>query len=396
MTGVESRIFEWVIVGAGIHGCHIAICLRASGIPGEDLLLLDRFPSPMAQWSKSTARTGMRSLRSPAVHGLDVSPYALFDCADRLPHGGPSPFNPPYERPDYTYFQAHCQQLVDMHGLSDRLLAREALRLEAQDDHYVLSTKGPEVRAHRVVLAVGQPPPCRPLWAQDRARIRHVFDPDWSGAPQSHHVVVGGGLTAAQVALSLSQQSSVTILHRHPWRVHQFDADPCWMGPKCYNATYLEASPQARREMISQARHRGSITPETWEELERAVQAGTVRCLQTEVERVTDTRLKLSDGSWLPYSQVTLATGFALRRPGGDLVDRLVASLDLPVGPCGFPLLTPDLQWRERLYVSGGLAELSLGPVARNISGAREAALRILGPLHPRGERRRRRVGVAS
>ncbi|QOY37926.1 hypothetical protein AWH56_010350 [Anaerobacillus isosaccharinicus] len=38
----------------------------------------------------------------------------------------------------------------------------------------------------------------------------------------------------------------------------------------------------------------------------------------------------------------------------------------------------PSLEWEEGLYLLGALAELQLGPVARNISGARRGAERII------------------
>lgn len=51
------------------------------------------------------------------------------------------------------------------------------------------------------------------------------------------------------------------------------------------------------------------------------------------------------------------------------------------VGPLlarGYPVLDARLRWAPGLYASGGLAELRLGPVARNLIGARRAAERLL------------------
>jgi hypothetical protein len=39
------------------------------------------------------------------------------------------------------------------------------------------------------------------------------------------------------------------------------------------------------------------------------------------------------------------------------------------------------LQWGPGLYVTGALAELEMGPISRNISGARQAAERIVNSL---------------
>ena len=56
----------------------------------------------------------------------------------------------------------------------------------------------------------------------------------------------------------------------------------------------------------------------------------------------------------------------------------LVRDHALPCAVCGYPLVDRHLRWHPRLHVSGPLAELELGPVARNIVGARRAAERIL------------------
>jgi len=76
--------------------------------------------------------------------------------------------------------------------------------------------------------------------------------------------------------------------------------------------------------------------------------------------------------------RVLLATGFSARRPGGTMVDDLVASASLPCARCGYPIVDAALRWHPRAYVSGPLAELELGPAARNIAGARRAANRIV------------------
>jgi hypothetical protein len=72
-----------------------------------------------------------------------------------------------------------------------------------------------------------------------------------------------------------------------------------------------------------------------------------------------------------------LCTGFAPTRPGGALVDGLVADLGLRCAGCGYPIADATLQWRPGLFVMGPLAELELGPTARNITGARAGAERI-------------------
>ena len=52
----------------------------------------------------------------------------------------------------------------------------------------------------------------------------------------------------------------------------------------------------------------------------------------------------------------------------------------------GYPVLNPYLAWAPGLFALGALGELELGPVARNISGARRGGERIFRLLTDRGE----------
>jgi hypothetical protein len=68
-----------------------------------------------------------------------------------------------------------------------------------------------------------------------------------------------------------------------------------------------------------------------------------------------------------------LATGFQAKRPGSPLIEQAIAEFNLSCNPCGYPILGRDLRWDEHIFVTGPLAELQVGPCARNISGARNA-----------------------
>ena len=77
-------------------------------------------------------------------------------------------------------------------------------------------------------------------------------------------------------------------------------------------------------------------------------------------------------------NRILLATGFATQRPGGPMVDALIESASLTCASCGYPILDEHLRWHPRIFVSGPLAELELGPISRNIAGARRAGDRIV------------------
>jgi hypothetical protein len=163
--------------------------------------------------------------------------------------------------------------------------------------------------------------------------------------------------------------------------VQTFDSDPAWVGPKAMKAFLAEPDRTARRARIQAARHRGSMPEDVADALDEVVGAGACRVVQGDVSTalVGEGRtvgLRAAD-AWVVADRVILATGFAQRRPGGALVDALVEEHGLPCAACGSPLVGPDLRWHERVVVTGALAELEIGPVARNLVGARRTGERL-------------------
>ena len=78
---------------------------------------------------------------------------------------------------------------------------------------------------------------------------------------------------------------------------------------------------------------------------------------------------------------VLLATGFKASLPGKEWLSPVIDNYQLCCSECGYPIVSRSLQWGPDLYVTGALAELEIGPIARNISGARYAAGRIVDSL---------------
>jgi hypothetical protein len=143
-----------------------------------------------------------------------------------------------------------------------------------------------------------------------------------------------------------------------------------------------ETSMERRRQMIREARHRGSMPKDVYQDLRRAVRHGELYLQEANVKGAmpqADGRLLLSltSGDTLETDNLLLATGFEQQRPGGRWLDDVIATYELPVAPCGYPVVSKALRWARGLYVMGPLAELELGPTARNIAGARKAADRL-------------------
>lgn len=382
-----------MIIGGGIHGVHLAVRLLAEAeVPPDRIRLVDPAAHLLASWHRCTQNTGMRFLRSPAVHHLDVDPWSLLQFAGSSRRGrrtGRGLFCPPYNRPSVDLFAAHSADVIARHGLEDLHVRDRAASIElACDRATVRLASGATLQTRQVLLALGaSEQPRWPTWARtlrdEGAFVQHVFGHDTVIEPAEwpdRVAVVGGGITAAQAALRLAEGGrTVHLVARHGLRKHDFDSDPGWIGP-C-NMRALSATPdlQARRRMISEARHAGSLSQDVYRAIQAAIAAGRVHWSQGDPSPLPGDPLRLSVGDQtLEVDAILLATGFESRRPGGALVDQLVESHALPCSQCGYPVVDPHLRWHPRVFVSGPLAELELGPVARNIVGARRAAERIV------------------
>ncbi|MFQ3640487.1 MAG: FAD/NAD(P)-binding protein [Chloracidobacterium sp.] len=387
-------MLDWLIIGGGIHGTHAALRLTAqAGVAADRVRLLDPQPSLLARWTQCTGNVQMPFLRSPVVHHIGLSAFELFEFS-RTPEGKRfAAFAPPYDRPAYALFQAHCHHLLTQHRLPELHIQSKAVGLHRMGERgWRVETPAGGLDARRVVLALGlSDQPAYPAWtaalASSGAPVRHVFDPNFRAAELGdwqQAVVFGGGISAAQLALALAarQPGTVTLLLPHPLRIHQFDSDPGWLGPKYMRAFEAERSLDRRRRMIREARHRGSVPKDVAQNLRLAAQRRELRLCEAQVldAQPTDAhriQLHLSPGDSLETDCLLLATGFDGRRPGGAWLDAAVATYELPIAPCGYPVVSRALRWARGLYVMGPLAELELGPTARNIAGARKAADRL-------------------
>lgn len=384
-------MLDWLIIGGGVIGTTLSnYIVNAHGTPADRVRVLDPHPSPLAQWTRLTGNTGMRFLRSPQVHHIDVDHFSLQHYIDDHPELGGS--IRPYRRPAYPLFQAHCTQVIQQRGL-------DALRLQGSAE-FILSTKGGltvetsngTVKARRVVLAIGRTKINNPTWAQHLqaagAPVQHIFESDFDlhtplgSAPT---VVVGGGITAGQVALHLcaTQPGSVTLLMRHPITEADFDSSPCWLGPKCSGMFKRTRKFTERRALLTEARNRGSMSSDIAKQTRQALQDGTLHRTEGEIASASyadgQMTLQLQDGRSLTAGRVLLATGFDMARPGGAWLDEVIEWFDLPLARCGYPIVDSRLCWGHNIHVSGALAELELGPPAGNIIGGKLAAQRLRG-----------------
>ncbi len=388
-------MLDWLIVGGGPHGVHAAIRLIAEAkVDASSIRILDDEPELLARWRRTTRNTGMRYLRSPGVHHLDVAPSSLMQFARRRGRRIERPFTRPYDRPSLELFDRHCDDVLSQYKLAELHVQGRATGMELTETGTRVTIDGAEskIEAKHIVLALGAPrEPMWPDWAlearsrEDDDRVRHVFDPgfDLSVEPGDTRVaVVGAGITGAQTSLRFAAAGHrVTLISRHDLRISQFDSDPGWQGPKFMTGYARVTDLEERRAIIGSARQRGSVPPEVKSAVKMACKAGQIDLVVADVQglEARDHGLQLDLGERsCDVDRVLLATGFPGHRPGGEWLDACIEAFELPCSPCGYPVVDRWLRWHPNVFVTGPLAELELGPVARNISGARRAADRIV------------------
>jgi len=382
-------MLDWVIVGGGIHGTHLAhVLVHGQGVSADAVRILDPHERLLAAWSKRAENTGMRYLRSPRVHHIDLKPDALKRFAGGQEFDASELWIDPYYRPSYALFQRHCQHVVDTYQL-DRLHIRgKALTLHRIRNGWCVDTGSDRLTARRVLLATGRQQPFAPDWAEplftQNAPIQHVLDSSFDGqhiADDAEVVIVGGGISAGQIALKLMDDHAVVLVTRQPLRQHDFDSSPCWLGPACLEA-FGQANYPRRRWMIGEARQPGTLAHDVFTDLHTALRAGQMHHHQGEIiaaALTADHRISLTfvHGATQLADHVVLATGLQAVSPEQTWLADVIRRYRLPVASCGYPILDHTLCWTDGLYASGPLAELELGPASANIAGARAAAERL-------------------
>jgi thioredoxin reductase len=384
-------MLEWLIIGGGIHGTYLSRLLTGVADVGpDDIRVLDPHDHPLALWRRHAARCGMAYLRSPAAHNIDIDIRSVYRFA-KTEAGQPyADFIPLYFRPSLELFNRHCADVIQKHGL-DRLRIRGRARaIRRSGTRFIVATGDAPITTRRVILAIGLTEQLHwPTWAagcrDDGGAIAHVFEPGFrrrdipSGATV---VIVGGGLTAVQTALALgrSHTGSLTLLSRRTLTASGYDFDPCWIGPKCMG-TFLSAETDVRRTIIARERCPGTLPQEVFDQVTRTAEGRRIQqrigCVLSAARLGDGIELTLS-GETISADRIILATGFDPVRPGGVFVNRLVGEFGLKTHACGYPIVGDDLQWGENIFVVGPLAELRVGPCARNIIGARNAGRLLL------------------
>ncbi|HUX51319.1 MAG TPA: FAD/NAD(P)-binding protein [Spirochaetia bacterium] len=407
---------QLLIIGGGVQGTFLSHAIQQwTGLSRNAIRVLDPHGEPLANWHAQTASCGMKYLRSPSSHNMDVDFRALRRWARSQPESAQFKFLEPYTRPSLPLFNSHARTVIEEHSLTELRVCGRATRISLNPHGAeVTCTDGKNTFAlssRLVLLALSRTEMLRyPEWAPpliaQGAPVRHIFAAP-SGAELAKGkvsgkiVVLGGGITSAQVALSVHEKSGsvVTLVCDDEPRVRMFDSNPGYIGPKYLPSFRAIGNYEARRAVLKRERYPGSMPPYVHAELDAAIGEGRIERIIGRVHEASCTegcvRLMVQEtssadgaGGTIPKvieaASVYLATGFRTERPGGTLVDDLIEEYGLPVAQCGYPITGRDLFWGSGIYTAGALAELELGPASLNIIGAHSAGRLISRTLRSR------------
>lgn len=385
---------DWVIVGGGVHGTHIAQRLIDSGVERSRLAIVERTGELLGNFREKLRKARVDSLRSPYVHHVGTEPFSLESYAkatgreDELLPTLRSP-----RRPTTDLFLDHADHVIESRSLDELVVEAEVTGVSRRGDGSLgVRTDGGRLSTDRILLAVGNlGVPNTPDWSEelDAGSIGHVWGNGVDDVENSY--VVGGGTTACSVAVWLARETGdVTLVSRHELRKAAVESDPKWLNWKHIEKELhgLPPASEARYERVKKARNDGTVPHHLAREVENEREEGRLEMRRGDIEAALPlsddgVKLRFADGGAETAARVVLATGFGdvYRHP---LVRRIAESLGFARGYRGMPVLDDDsLAWKRHdgsgsgVHVTGRLAEGVLGAFARNVATARRAGDRL-------------------
>lgn len=357
------------IVGAGPQSLALLLTLLDRDPTWRDrVTVIDPSGCWLATWRDRFRRHRIDRLRSAGVHHPHPDPTLLRAHARRCDRLGE--LHDPYDLPGTALFDHFCDRLLHDDAL-DELVVRGVVAevLPERRGATLVRTDGSEVHVARAVLATN--PVRRRLPPEVGAATvpwRHSDDIDLgaeAGLPMCRIDVVGGGLTAVQLAVGAAEAgAAVRLLARRPLVERQFDVEPGWLGPRELDG-YRRCNHRARRSLIDEARGGGSVPSGDLARLDASAVEVHLDPRAAELALCGD-----ADEVWL-------ATGHVLDAAADPVLAALRDRCPTPIHG-GLPTLDEHLAWPgTTVHLMGGYAALTLGPASRNLWGARQAAERI-------------------
>ncbi|MDR9367246.1 MAG: FAD/NAD(P)-binding protein, partial [Balneolaceae bacterium] len=349
------------------------------------IAIADPNPAPLHNWKHCTSNTGMDFLRSPEVHHIDLDPFALNTFCQNHHASENKSFIAPNRRPSLNLFNHHSQKVISEYNLQDYWLRTYINDIKLTSKEATVISEIGEINARHIILAVGNGHQLNiPSWAKTLQKksfpVHHIYSQSFSLETYKegfHTVVVGSGMGAIQTFIKLAEEYSgkITLVTCNEIKVSDYDLDPGWMGPKYLHRFHSEKRVSKRRAMIKSARKGGTITSDiNWKLRKVLKQEHTNHKIgnidSAELFGSNNAYLTLENGDNIFCDQILMGTGFS-SAINSSLIQNLKNNSGLRCSDCGYPIVDPFLRWHDRISVTGELAELEIGPAARNIIGAR-------------------------
>ena len=341
-----------------------------------------------------------------------------------------------YYRPSTSLFRDFCQDIINRYQLNDVVRKEEVKSIEylfiniidegEAGMGFIIKTSSKVFGCKICVLASGHageinypisPFKTKSQFPEGSCHTTHIF----SGTVKFPHdrimekitqrkkssvVIVGGGLTSAQLAhvAVLSGVEKVYLVIRGPLKIKHFDFHLDWVT-KYKNvkksAFYVKDTDEERYDMIQEAREGGSINPEYYKKLKMHIKSGKVEIFKhstienkewnaesktwdlkinsrAEIKNPIDESETFYGTNLSNIDYIYYATGISANIKSLPCLKPIIQAYDIKTVK-GFPCLTDNLQWNDEipLFVVGKNASLRMGPSSANLDGARLGAERI-------------------
>jgi putative flavoprotein involved in K+ transport len=292
-----SESLDVLVVGAGQAGLGTAYWLTRS--PGLRVLVVDRNPVGQSWVDRWDSLVLFTPRRFSALPGL-AFPAGPTRCPTRL------------EMADYLRGYAEHFDLPVRTGVEVRRITTAAggFEVETSDGalgaRHVVLAAGPFARPHVPPVAAGLSPRVHQLHSSAYRSPQDV--------PAGDVLVVGGGNSAAQLAVELSSTHRVTVAApRPPWYL-----PTSVLGVDLYRWLWLSGVLDARADSRLARRVQRRGDPVVGQELRDLVLAGRTTVVPHRVVGADGDEVLLADGTALPVTSVLWCTGY---RPDTSFLD---------------------------------------------------------------------------
>jgi len=397
------KFIDLAIAGAGPQALTLVTHLlqKKRRMRGR-FLVFDPRGDWLQRWQHQFAAAEIPHLRSPAVHHPDPNPHALRTFAEQRPQE----LFPPYDLPGTDLFWEFCQDVIQRWQLQNLVYPTQVMEIEPIQDQgrqrfRLWFSTGESILARRVVLAIAGGKPQIPAWVNQISSPypAHALVHSENIDLRTLHLagekilIIGSGLTSGHLAIgAIKRGAKVVMMARRTFYEKLFDAEPGWLGPKYLKGFYAEPSWENRWQLIQAARNGGSLTPAVLTRLCRLEKEGHLNFY----EQCEITQAQWQQDYWqvncnyaavhdclahLAINRIWLCTGSTLDVGQWPLLSAIQKTYPAPMVN-GLPVLDAALRWPGcNFHIMGGAAALQLGPVARNLAGARMAGDRLIAVL---------------